>query len=400
MGRNEERIVSWKSVLCSSKNGHVIENKTLCDPTMYRVNMTPHIRTGTSYKVYPTYDFACPVVDSVEGVTHALRTTEYHDRNAQYEEMWKMSLGSKQSDEYKLPNVWGYSRLNFKNTVMSKRKLQWFVKEGHVDGWHDSRMPTIQGLFNRGLTLDAMREFVYSMAASRNIVNMEWDIIWTKNKKIIDPECGRYTAISTKGIPFILKDGPPLSARTVHIHPKRPELGTNTIFVNNKILVEPEDADSFTEGEEITLMNWGNAIVEKKIVGDTGDIIGLEGRLHLAGDVKKTKKKISWLADTNGKFAQCRATLVTVGNLITVPNLTEDMNLEDVVNRNSWTKTEVYAEPAIRNLEAGMIIQFQRRGYYIVSLISLEQNVPIEERGPELVFIQIPDGKEQKPRKA
>ena len=108
-------------------------------------------------KVYPTYDFACPIVDSVEGVTHALRTTEYMDR-------WKISLYvCNQFDNrdaqfnwfidalgLRKPHIWAYARLNLTNTVMSKRKLTWLVDEGMVDGWDDPRLPTVRGVIRWG----------------------------------------------------------------------------------------------------------------------------------------------------------------------------------------------------------------------------------------------------------
>ena len=88
--------------------------------------------------VYPTYDFACPIVDSIEGVTHALRTTEYHDRDEQF--YWIIeALGIRK------PYIWEYSRLNLNNTVLSKRKLTWFVNEGLVDGWYVSCCPELRG---------------------------------------------------------------------------------------------------------------------------------------------------------------------------------------------------------------------------------------------------------------
>jgi len=269
-------------------------NKALRDPVIYRCNPQPHHRTGTTWKIYPSYDLCCPIVDSIEGVTHALRTTEYKDRDAQYQ--WILKA-------LRLRHVYNYdfNRLNFVHTVLSKRKLTKFVDSGMVKGWDDPRMPTVRGIRRRGCTMEALREFILKQGPSKNIVLLHWDVFWATNKKVIDQIAGRYTAIETTDSVPVKVIGAPKAPTTEmkDLHVKH-DLGKKKVVISENVIIDQADAASFEQDEEITLMNWGNAIV-RKISHSINPlhpnlVIGIEMELHLQGDVKKTKKKITWYA--------------------------------------------------------------------------------------------------------
>lgn len=159
----EENLKLWNQMIAGSERGLQCcvrgkldmqdPNKSLRDPVYYRCNPMPHHRIGSKYKVYPTYDFACPFVDSIEGITHALRSSEYHDRNAQYYRIQE-DMGLRKVHLYE------FSRLNMVYTLLSKRKLLWFVQNEKVNGWDDPRFPTVQGIVRRGLKVEALIQFI------------------------------------------------------------------------------------------------------------------------------------------------------------------------------------------------------------------------------------------------
>ncbi|KAL3081910.1 hypothetical protein niasHT_037088 [Heterodera trifolii] len=242
----EQNLALWKEMQEGSERGQQCcvrikmdmkhNNGALRDPTIYRCKSESHVRHGDKYKVYPTYDFACPIVDSLEGVTHALRTTEYMDRDEQYNTICD-SLGLRK------PCIWAFARLNMTHTVMSKRKLTWLVEQGLVSGWDDPRMPTVRGIIRRGLTVEGLKQFILAQGGSRSVVTMEWDKVWAFNRKVIDPVAPRYTALENASatlVPVTVRQFVAEECGQVPLHPKKPDGESKEIWFGTDLLVERE----------------------------------------------------------------------------------------------------------------------------------------------------------------
>ena len=397
----DENLELWGEMLKGSERGmlHCLrakismssKNGAMRDPIMYRCKESEHHRTGGRYKAYPTYDFSCPIVDSLSGVTHALRTTEYNDRNPQY--YWFAEAAS-----LRAPKVWGFSRLNFVNTELSKRKLQRIVDLGLVTGWDDPRFPTIQGVRRRGLTIKGLRAFILSQGPSKNLTVQQWDKIWTTNKRAIDPVAPRHTAIGSEGVYkaalYTMPSSPAENAepvpyseeqRFVPKHKKNEAVGQKVLLCGSQILLEKADAEGLQAGEKVTLMDLGNARVDSAMP----DV----KLCYLPDDhdFKKTKK-LTWLAKVPDLVP---VDLVSYGNLLKADAPDSDENAKDVsveerVNRDSEKVESAVADVNTRLLQKGDIIQFERRGYYIVDRVAISAS-------KRMKVIEIPDGRtEQK----
>ncbi|RKO94946.1 hypothetical protein CXG81DRAFT_15885, partial [Caulochytrium protostelioides] len=361
-------------------------NKALRDPVIYRCNLTPHHVTGTTWKMYPTYDFAVPIVDALEGVTHALRTVEYRDRNPQYQ--WFL-------DTLKLRQVhiWDYSRLNFVYTLLSKRKLTWFVENGHVTGWDDARFPTVRGVLRRGMTVEALRQYILMQGASQREMLLEWDKIWSLNKKIIDPVAPRHTALASQHlVPVTLTAPVPFAIQSIPKHKKNPDVGSKLLVLSDQLAVEQADATAFDIDEEVTFMDWGNAYIRSVERDAQGLVTAITAELHLDGDFKKTKKKVTWLStkradDVTHEIVPVK--LIDYDYLITKKKLEEEDAFEDFVTPQTFFETLAVADCNVRTLKKGDIIQFERKGYYIVDRAydAAFPQTPVE-------CILIPDGRQ------
>lgn len=380
----EENMRMWQEMVNGTEEGQTYclrakidirhKNGTMRDPTLYRTKRTPHHRTGSAYNVYPTYDFACPIVDSIEGVTHALRSLEYKDREKQY--YWVCKAAG-----VRTPNVWEFSRLDFVKTVLSKRKLQRLVDLGAANGWDDPRFPTVQGIRRRGMTIQGLRAFILSQGASRNNTTQEWDKIWTVNKRVIDPVAARHTAIYRAKAKKVAVSNGVEEVRVLPKHKKNADVGMKNVMFSKNILVEGEDAATFEIDEIVTFMDWGNMKITSR------DADGNLTAEFLPGDknFKKTKK-VTWLADVEDLVP---VKVMKYSDLLTKDRLDEEDVFEDFINHNSETVEYLDGDVNLRGLQKGDLVQLERRGYYKCDRVLVRD----ASAAHPLVLVEIPDGK-------
>nr|XP_036673239.1 bifunctional glutamate/proline--tRNA ligase [Drosophila suzukii] len=390
----EKNLSLWEEMLKGSEKGQkycvrakidmTSANGCMRDPTIYRCKNEPHPRTGTKYKVYPTYDFACPIVDAIENVTHTLRTTEYHDRDDQF--YWFI-------DALKLrkPYIWEYSRLNMTNTVLSKRKLTWFVDSGLVDGWDDPRFPTVRGIIRRGMTVEGLKEFIIAQGSSKSVVFMNWDKIWAFNKKVIDPIAPRFTALEKEKRVIVNVAGAKVERIQVSVHPKDESLGKKTVLLGPRIYIDYVDAEALKEGENATFINWGNILIKKVNKDASGSITSVDAALNLENkDFKKTLK-LTWLAVEDDASAYPPTFCVYFDNIISKAVLGKDEDFKQFIGHKTRDEVEMLGDPELKKLKKGDIIQLQRRGFFKVDNAYAPPSGFTSVPSP-IVLFSIPDG--------
>ena len=273
---------------------------------------------------------------------------------------------------------------------MSKRKLTWFVDEKMVDGWDDPRFPTVRGILRRGMTIDALKQFIIAQGSSRSVVFMEWDKIWSMNKKVIDPVAPRFTVIDMKyNVPVNIA-GVAEEAVRADKHPKDPSVGQKTVWRGPTVLVDGEDAETMKEGENVTFINWGNITVKKVNKGGDGRVTSIDATPDLDNrDYKKTLK-VTWLARTP-KSDFTPTTCVYYDHIITKPVLDKDDDFKQFIGKDTKSEVEVLGDPELASLKKGDIIQLQRKGFFIVDR-PYKPPSPNTCKPNHIVLIAIPDG--------
>ena len=348
------------------------------DPIIYRIIKVPHHRTGTTWNVYPMYDFAHGQSDYFEGVTHSICTLEFEVHRPLYDyfiELLKQVEG--QPDDY-APHQYEFNRLNLTYTMMSKRKLLQLVKDGLVAGWDDPRMPTICGLRRRGYTPESIRSFVdkigytkydgiIDMALLEHAVREDLNRHALRGSAVLDPVkliITNYPEGQTEDMPFLN-------------NPEDPESDSHSIRFARELYIEREDfmEDApkkyfrMTPGQEVRLKSayivrcTGCA---KDAAGNITEVYGTYDPETLSGRPeagRKVKGTIHWVSAADSVEAEVRLydRLFTDEN----PSEVKDKELAELLNPASLTVVQgARIEPFLTQAKLGEYYQFQRVGYF------------------------------------
>ncbi|MEM4336190.1 MAG: glutamate--tRNA ligase [Candidatus Anstonellales archaeon] len=308
------------------------ENTVMRDPTIFRIIKGEHYRQKNKYFVWPSYDFEAPILDSIEGVTHAMRSKEYELREALYYSILD-DLGLRK------PILIHFARLSIKNAPISKRLLTPLVLEGKVSGWDDPRLPTLMGLKRRGIVPEAIRNFVLRFGIGKTESEPGWEILLAENRKLLDPVAKRFFFVKEPILLEVENSRP----QTVLLkdHPDS-EKRSRVFNVAKEFYIQHDDAKNLEIGEKIRLKDLFNIeIVEKSKEKIKARIIEIKEMPQL---------KIQWLP--KNEVVPCK--VLVPGDLLTE---------HGKYNRESLRIDEGYCEKNAEELSIGNIIQFERYGF-------------------------------------
>lgn len=348
-------------------------NFNMRDPVIYRINRLKHHRTGDKWCIYPMYDFAHPIEDAIEGITHSLCSLEFEAHRPLYD--WVINNISAPCK----PRQIEFARLGINNTVMSKRKLRELVDKKYVNGWDDPRMPTLCGLRRRGYTPKAIRSFIDQIGVSKVNSIVEYSFLEHCLRDDLNENAQR-TMCVLRPIKLVITNYPEGKTENFEVenNPNRPEDGMRTVTFSRECYIEEDD---FMEEpiKKYQRLYPGNEVRLKsayivKCTGckkdENGNVIEVyaeydpETRGGNTPDGRKVRGTIHWVDANNCADAEVRL----YDNLFTVPDPdVGDRNFIDYLNLNSLKILKnCKAEKSLENAVAPKNFQFMRLGYFCV----------------------------------
>lgn len=361
-------------------------NINMRDPVLYRIMRAHHHRTGDKWCIYPMYDYAHPISDALEGITHSICTLEFEIHRPLYDWCVENLLAHLPAR----PHQYEFARLNLTHTVMSKRKLLQLVKDKHVSGWDDPRMPTISGLRRRGYTPEAIREFCERVGVARRENTIELALLEYCLRQDLEIRAPRALAV-LRPLKVVIEnylEGEvewfecPYSATD-------PSLGTRKMPFSREIFIEVDDFREIPPpkyfrlfpGNEVRL-RWAYFITCTEVIKDplTGEIVEVRAKYDPASrggnspDGRKVKGTIHWVDAKRSIPAEARLyeNLFKTSDPEEVP---EGKTFLDNINPHSLEILTARVEPALGDAIAGARYQFERLGYFTVDKDSTNKHL-------------------------
>ena len=360
-------------------------NINLRDPVLYRIVKKPHPRTGDTWCIYPTYDFAHGQSDAIEGVTHSLCTLEFEDHRPLYE--WFIANLPSPSN----PKQYEFARLNMTYTVLSKRRLTQLVKEGHVTGWSDPRMPTISGLRRRGIPAAAIRDFVSRLGVTKSDSTVDPALLDHCVREYLNKAAERRMAV-LRPLKVVIENYPEGQSESLDAvnNPEDEAAGSRQVVFSREIYIEQEDfmEDApkkffrLAPGREVRL-RWAYYITCTDVIkNDAGEIIELRcsyDPLTKGGDSpdgRKVKGTLHWVSAKDAIDAEVRL----YDHMFLDPNPGKSDDFVQTLNPHSLEVLHgCKLEPSILNFQPDNALQFERMGYFVKDQDSTAQ-MPVFNR--------------------
>ncbi|MDD2574622.1 MAG: glutamine--tRNA ligase, partial [Firmicutes bacterium] len=353
-------------------------NLNMRDPVLYRIMRVTHHRTGDNWCIYPMYDYAHPLSDAIEGITHSICTLEFEDHRPLYD--WLVENVNPEVH----PKQIEFARLNLTNTVMSKRKLRKLVEEGHVDGWDDPRMPTISGLRRRGYTPESIRDFCDRIGVAKRNSIVDIALLEHCIREDLKVKAPRVMAVLD---PVKLVIDNYLEGKVEYLeaeyNPERPEMGTRELPFSKVLYIEREDFREvpppkyfrLSPGKEVRLKN---AYIIKCVDFVKDDQTGEVIEIHCTYDPdtksggpasrRKVKGTLHWVSAEHSIEAEVR--LYGPLFLDEDPESEEGADSIDRLNADSLKRlVSCRLEPGFKKAGTGNRYQFIRHGYFCIDNI-------------------------------
>lgn len=350
-------------------------NINLRDPVLYRIRHAAHYRTGTTWCIYPAYDFAHPLSDAIEGVTHSICTLEFEDHRPLYD--WVVA----EADAPHRPQQIEFARLNLTFAVMSKRKLLELVGKKLVAGWDDPRLPTIKGLRRRGYTPEAIRAFCEQIGVGKRDAVVEMQLLEHFIREDLNKRSPRVMGV-LRPLKVVIDNYPDDKVEALEAinNPEDPSAGTRKVPFARILYIEqddfredpPKEFFRLAPGREVRL-RYGYIV---KCVGVTKDPqTGEVSELHCTYDPetksgstqahRKVKATIHWVSAAHAVKAEAR---LYNPLLVTDPSkIPADHDWTLYLNPQSLERLSgCFVEPSLQHARAGMRFQFERQGYFCV----------------------------------